>query len=89
MPEGYSKLTCEDCGGKLVLLNDWVPECWLSVERASVETLERMSDFLQARDRDKPVILEGDVEIKTIAEHYRRTLRCDSCGALYERIVNA
>lgn len=86
MPEGYIKLTCEDCGGKLVLINAWVPECWLEIDGyATSAAIERMSQMLHDRDKDKPLVLERDVDIKTIAKHYRHTLHCENCGALYER----
>lgn len=86
MPDGYVKLVCDDCGGKLLVSDDWMPRfCICSQERLGDAEMVRIAEAFESMAPDTVPILDRGIEIKAVKEE---VLRCESCGALYERASN-
>jgi hypothetical protein len=82
MPEGYTKLTCDDCGGKLVMVDNWMPRyCISTAERLQGAEMDRLIDTLE-HCAGNAIVLDKGIEITSVRPE---TLSCESCGALYER----
>ena len=87
MPKGWTKLTCETCGGNLKSMGspfEWALEMPGPCSMAEIARIRHQFDELARNPMPyQPIILEGEVKICELGGSIM--MQCASCGQCYER----
>lgn len=87
MPDGWTKLTCETCGGNLKPVGmpfEWVLEVDRPISDAEMAHIShRFDEMVRKPEPNHAIILDSGIEITKLGGP--AMMQCESCGQCYER----
>ena len=90
MPEGWTALICDSCGGMLELLLDSPPGMLTVTGLHSSTDMSELAEVL-SKSMEKapaiPILISGDAKIELVEFNHplQNALRCVNCKGIYQK----